>query len=466
MPDPSILTFGLAESLLGNKFSRALMRAYLRRTSGGRNLLEDTFLSYCGKGGHLSLGDKVRTLPLQAFLELGRLSFGVRKNEFEDFLGPENFDHVRETFADDSPRRLQKPTNDELMALFEDCQAHPDIYDLLRETVGKEGLPLVRTIAVRARFYPYDAADIVKGALARLLQDGAGPKRFLWLHLMDLHENITVPWSPIGSFTMVQQFFLNSLLASPAGLEALRPYAEKYVDLYDSAVAYVDANVQVLRNFLADAGLWKRSLLCVTADHGQELLERGVFGHGYDRLAEGVIHVPLVFSGGLAGRLARSDSDRAVSALDIAPTILDLCGVTDAPRTFLGTTLTDACPRPVYGQTFYDGADNRCGDGNGRAFELKPFPAPVKECCKEMTFCIRGDYQVVHDGGTGATEAHRLRSAGPPGAEAPPDIETLRRETQAYLDSVYVPPEGSEVCGLSASEERVLTARLEDLGYL
>jgi arylsulfatase A-like enzyme len=387
-------------------------------------------------------------------------------DEFEDYLGPENFDHIEETFIDNSQRRLQEATNDELMAIFEDCQAHPDIYDLLRETTGREGLGLVQTIAKRARFYPYDAADLVKEAFGRLLDEEGGPRRFFWLHLMDLHENITVPWSPIGAFSPVQQFFLNFLLASPAGMEALRPYAEKYRDLYDSAVAYVDANVQVLRNFLLDAGLWGDSLICVTADHGQELLERGLFGHGYDRLAEGVVRVPLIFSGGLARRLDASAPGRPVSTLDISPTLLDLCGIEEKPDTFLGRTLNDAEPRPVYGQTFYDGADNRCTDKKRRAFELKPFPAPVRECCKEMTFCIRDGYQVVHDAGTGKTQLHRLRSAGVPDGDGPPDADALRRQTREYLDEVYRLPDESEAAGLSESDERILAGRLADLGYL
>lgn len=86
MPDPSTLAFGLAESLLGNRLSRALMRSYVRRRSGGRNMLENAFLGYCGKDGHLSLGDKVRTLPLQALLELGRFTFGVSGEEFREYL--------------------------------------------------------------------------------------------------------------------------------------------------------------------------------------------------------------------------------------------------------------------------------------------------------------------------------------------------------------------------------------------
>ncbi len=385
-------------------------------------------------------------------------------DEFHDFLGADNFSHGDETFCDHSPRRLRPPSDEELMAVFEDCQAHPDIYDILRETTGKEGMPLVRAIAERERFYPYHAADMVQGALGGLLGEGAGRRRFLWLHLMDLHENITVPWSPLGSFTPVQRFFLNMLLTSPLGVEALRPYADKYCDLYESAVAYVDLNIGILRTFLADHGLLERSLLCVTADHGQELLERGVFGHGYDRLAEGVVHVPLLFAGGLAGRLRAEGSERPVSTLDIAPTLLDLLAVREAPESFLGATLNDAAPRPVHGQTFYEAADNKCA--GARAFELKPFPAPVRECCPEMFYRIEGGYQIVHDRGTGQTQVRRLKSAPPGTPGSPPDAEDAKRRAEEYLSSVYELPEEAGAFQLSGADQQVVEARLRDLGYL
>jgi arylsulfatase A-like enzyme len=388
-------------------------------------------------------------------------------DEFTDFLGAENFSHTDETFVDDSPKRLTRPSEAELMAISKDCQAHPDVYEMLRELTGLEGLPLVGHIAGRARFYPYDAADLVKGAIGDILAPGSGANRFCWLHLMDLHENITVPFSRMGSFTPVQRFFLNTLLATPLGVEVLRSYAGKYQELYDSAVSYVDMNVEILLNFLSDSGLLDSSLVCLTADHGQELLENGVFGHGYDRLVEGLVHVPLVFGGGLAERIDASGAGRPVSSLDVAPTILDVCDVDDTPETFLGRTLNDLEPRPVYGQTFYDGADNRCSDRTSRAFELKPFPQPVRESCKMILYCIEGGYQLIHDAGRGTTQLHKLASAAPSERDAqPPDAGRLRRQAEDFFDGAYALPEEDYAFELSGQDRQLVEARLQDLGYL
>jgi len=388
-------------------------------------------------------------------------------DEFRDYLGPENFRHEEETFSDNSPRRLSAPSEQELAGVFEDCNAHPDVYAVLRDLTGLEGMPLVRQMAARERFYPYHAADIVKDALDALYRQTDASSQFLWLHLMDLHESITVPYSPLGQFSPVQRFLLNTLLALPVGLHVLRAQAEKYRELYDAAVSYVDLNVQVLGNFLRDSGLWERTLLCVTADHGQELLEGGVFGHGHDRLAEGVVHVPLVLSGGLAGRVDGRQSDREVSLLDLAPTILDVCGITPKPEAFLGMTLNDTRPRVVYGQTFYGDADNLCPRGKGRRFDLKPLPAPVKDCCKEMFYCIEGGWQVIHDVSPGRTEVSRLKSAGGhTDAHSPPDAARLRAQAEAYLRSAYEPAGEPKARTLSADEAATVEVRLRDLGYL
>ena len=388
-------------------------------------------------------------------------------DRYEDFLGGEVFDHVDETFVDNSPRRLAPPSERDLMAVFEDCQAHPDVYETLCQLTGLRDLPLIQHIARRERFYPYNASDLVKGAIADVLAEDGNARRFCWLHLMDLHENITIPFSRLGSFSAAQRFFLNTLLASPLGVEVLRPYAGKYRELYDSAVSYVDINVEVLANFLGDHGLLGRSLICLTGDHGQELLERGVFGHGYDRLVERLVHVPLVFGGGLANRIDPTDAARPVSTLDIAPTVLDVCGIEDAPDTFLGRTLGDRTPRPLYGQTFYEGADNRCSDRSTRAFELKPFPEPVRECCAMMVYCIQDGHQVIHDSRTGVSEVHRLAAGSAAGAASqPPDPERVTQQALDYFECAYAPPDEGNAFELAPDDKRLVASRLHDLGYL
>jgi len=76
------------------------------------------------------------------------------------------------------------------------------------------------------------------------------------------------------------------------------------------------------------------TFVVITADHGQQLLERGDHGHGI-RLYEELIHVPLIIAG--PGVKAQVISQQ-ISLLDLAPTILDMLKV-EKPRAFLGNSL-------------------------------------------------------------------------------------------------------------------------------
>jgi hypothetical protein len=387
-------------------------------------------------------------------------------DEFCDFFGQGNFMAQTDTFLDNCPKRAIPPADHELVAIFEDCEAHPDVYDVLREFTSLEGVPLIRHIAALRQRHPYNAADIVKETMGRLRSNSEVPRQFYWLHLMDLSESVTVPFSRLGAFSAVEEFLLNMLVTSPVGLQALQGQEERCEDLYDSGVSYVDMNLQILFAFLSDSGLLGDSLICVTADHGKELLERGRFGHGHDRLTEEVVHVPLIFGGGLAQRI-EGGADRPVSTLDIAPTILHVCGIRETPESFLGRSLNDTTPRPVYGQTFYDGAENQCAGVPFVSFDLKPFPRPVRECSKEMFYCIEEDCLVVHDGGRGRIELHRLKSARRrTGPEQPVSPQRLVKQAEQYLASVYRPAEQEAMCLFSELRPESAEAGLRDLGYL
>jgi len=363
--------------------------------------------------------------------------YGRGFDEFTDFIVPQEC--PRGLFVDHTYRRLDAVTDQEMASVLDDCRRHPEVIKMLSELTDLHGSELVCRIAMCKRFYPYEAADLARCALHSLLEDRDARDRFYWLHLMDVHENITVPWSPLGAFTPVEQFLLNQCVTSVAGRRVLGAHSEKYRQLYDSAVAYVDAHVRILTNMLVDLGLYERSLVCVTADHGQELLERGVFGHALDRMAQGLVHVPLVFGGGLAAALSGQAAERPVSTLDVAPTILDLCGVA-APATFLGTTLNDTAQRPVCGQAFYDGAENLASDAE-RLWRMEPFDAPVRECAKEMHYGIEGGWQLVRDCGRGTTELNRL------GPGLPPDADELACRTERWLRGAYAPPAEARCAG-------------------
>lgn len=110
--------------------------------------------------------------------------------------------------------------------------------------------------------------------------------------------------------------------ASDADREPLRA-------LYDECVASADARVGAWLAQLRERGLLERTLVVISADHGEELLEHGWVGHastGYDaKLEDALLRIPLIVRvpGGVhAGRY------RALaSQVDVMPTLFELLGI-------------------------------------------------------------------------------------------------------------------------------------------
>lgn len=93
---------------------------------------------------------------------------------------------------------------------------------------------------------------------------------------------------------------------------------------YAGEVSYVDQQLGGLRAALGELGLAERTILVVTADHGESLGEHGVYFDHFS-LHEPNIHVPLLVSA--PGRVAADRRLEPVSGLDVAPTILRLAGL-------------------------------------------------------------------------------------------------------------------------------------------
>ena len=79
--------------------------------------------------------------------------------------------------------------------------------------------------------------------------------------------------------------------------EPLRP--DELIQLtgaYDNCLAYLDFQLDKLLRFLESMPAWKNTMVIVTSDHGEDLGERSMFGHGWDlHLQE--LHVPLIMLG-------------------------------------------------------------------------------------------------------------------------------------------------------------------------
>ncbi len=172
-------------------------------------------------------------------------------------------------------------------------------------------------------------ASEVLGDARRWLESRGNKPFFGWIHLYDPHA----PYRPPAPFD--QRF---------AG------------DPYRGEVEYTDSELGKFIAFLKERGLYERTLIVVTADHGEGLGDHGEEGHGMF-LYESTIHVPLIM------RAPRPFRQKLVSStvqlVDVAPTVLDLLGI-PAPKGWQGRSLWQmisggeaASNLPAYSETYY-----------------------------------------------------------------------------------------------------------------
>lgn len=93
---------------------------------------------------------------------------------------------------------------------------------------------------------------------------------------------------------------------------------------YAGAVSVIDDWVGRFLDILDRRGLGRNTVVIFCADHGEQLLDHGLV----DKLVmyEGALRVPLVVH--TPGQTQRRDSDALVQLMDLAPTCLELAGLT------------------------------------------------------------------------------------------------------------------------------------------
>jgi arylsulfatase A-like enzyme len=107
---------------------------------------------------------------------------------------------------------------------------------------------------------------------------------------------------------------------------------------YDSEIRFVDGAINDLLTMLEIRGLLEGAIVIITADHGEEFLDHGGWGHRQHLHGE-LLHVPLILWGpGREDLPPGRVLDDLVSTVDIAPTILDLVG-TPVPDGFAGQSV-------------------------------------------------------------------------------------------------------------------------------
>jgi arylsulfatase A-like enzyme len=227
-------------------------------------------------------------------------------------------------------------------AHYEDFPLSP--WDILRSHVLWRWLSdrwLVRNITGRTREPGRKDAPEVNAAFLNWLDRHQDRPFFAFLNYYDAHE----PYTIVAPFDSV--FRAPRKLVYPPGDRTDWSPAE--VDgrqrAYEASIAYLDQQIGKLIAELERRGVAQRTLIIITADHGEEFLEHGVMAHG-NSLARQGIQVPLVLL--YPGRIpAGRTVSTPVSLLDLPATILDILKV---PATVPGHSLvrfwSDSTTRP------------------------------------------------------------------------------------------------------------------------
>lgn len=125
-------------------------------------------------------------------------------------------------------------------------------------------------------------------------------------------------------FAFLNFFDAHAPYASP------KEYSSMFVDgtlmaRYDRSIRYIDDQLKVLFDTLRTRGELDNTIVIISADHGEQLGERGMQGHA-NSLYEQVVHVPLVVR--FPARVPQGKRvDKQVSLRDLAATIIDLASV-------------------------------------------------------------------------------------------------------------------------------------------
>ena len=145
--------------------------------------------------------------------------------------------------------------------------------------------------------------------------------QFLWIHTLVTH----LPYFPlenIDKFSVSEIDYLNYRALS--GLINHR-ICKKLKLLYIESMKRTDKLIGDIIDALRANNLLNSTILVITADHGDEFMEEGYYGHHYESSSDRLLRVPLMFYS--PNMLKPKSISVPVSTIDILPATCDLLGL-------------------------------------------------------------------------------------------------------------------------------------------
>ncbi|KAB2947011.1 MAG: sulfatase [Phycisphaerae bacterium] len=195
--------------------------------------------------------------------------------------------------------------------------------------------------------------------------DGGGLKEpfFMWVHYFDPHANYEPPPPYDTMFTSDEALdrYMRERGFGEEGTKERSGDKEKAVvkvkkskesiNLYDGEVRWTDENIGKLFAKLKEKGVWDKTIIVITGDHGEGLGQHNLTGHG--NIWHEQLHVPLMMR--IPGQAPRKVAT-PITSPDILPTLLALVPTLPAGDFLKQTTGVNVlapdhkADRPLYAQ--------------------------------------------------------------------------------------------------------------------
>jgi arylsulfatase A-like enzyme len=301
----------------------------------------------------------------------------------------------------------------------------------------------------------YSSAADVTDSLCQWL-DRVETPFFAWAHYMDVHwpyhmeealvhpRDIAQAWQDLADMNGRANFYGRS----DRDERITTAQRDHFIDLYEKSLQYLDGHIGRLINRIQNSGFADNTLILLLADHGEEFLEHGRWGHWESNLYDEILKVPLIMWIPYVphGQVIRQQ----VRLLDLMPTILDFCSCPISD----GVMGSSMAPLLARGESKYDGAET--------ISEMRRDPwhrvAVRTESFKYIWDSKQPDQPELYDLRTDPSEKQNVRD------HFPQEVSRFQASVDAHLLRVAETEPAIAVPKVKVDEE--VARRLRDLGYL
>lgn len=163
-------------------------------------------------------------------------------------------------------------------------------------------------------------------------------KFFIFLHYFDVHWPYRPPVdiaTKFGVDVLIKKWFKFGKLSylrnfSDPNIKMNKAVKKKIVNLYDGEIYRVDRSIGRFIEYLKKEGIYDKTIVIITSDHGEEFKEHDSFGHFHQLYSE-LINVPLIIR--FPDKFPKNRYiNSPVSSIDIASTILHSANVKVPPQ--------------------------------------------------------------------------------------------------------------------------------------